>query len=122
MPPKRKTQTQMGLGWKHQQQRARLMSQHVDGSPCWWCDQPMYKDRERNWDYNPEANGLTSGCLAADHSLARAHGGKKADRLLHGLCNKQRGTGEKDHERPAVTGDSVSVADDERAKWTLLDW
>lgn len=86
--PATKTTTQRGLGWSHQKQRERLLRQHVDGTPCYWCGEPMYRVQE----------------LAADHTLSRAHGGTKADRLLHALCNKRRGDGSKDDERPAVTG------------------
>jgi hypothetical protein len=55
----------------------------------------MLKDIHRNWDHKK---------LAADHSIPRAMGGKRADRLLHSLCNKQRGDGRHDDQRPAVTG------------------
>ncbi len=53
----------------------------------------MYRDAARNPD---------GGALAADHSHARAHGGTIADRLLHDLCNKARGDGSRDHQRPAL--------------------
>lgn len=58
----------------------------------------MYRNPENNWD---------SKALAADHSKSRAfHGtnGNHADRLLHDTCNKQRGNGSRDHQRPAITG------------------
>lgn len=50
---------------------------------------------ERNWDGKQ---------LAADHSQARALGGGKADRLLHGNCNSQRQDGRHDSSRPAIKG------------------
>ncbi|CDZ92281.1 hypothetical protein QM787_04025 [Rhodococcus ruber] len=118
--------TARGLGWSHQQQRARLLQRHVDGSPCWWCGRPMFRDRTVNFDYDPASEDQTSGTLAADHSHARATGGTKADRLLHGLCNKQRGDGSRDHLRPAVTGGDFGVPEgeqgDDRSRWCLLDW
>ncbi|WP_255795509.1 hypothetical protein [Mycobacteroides abscessus] len=40
---------------------------------------------ERNWD-----------------SQARAFGGQRADRLLHGICNSQRQDGRHDAHRPVV--------------------
>ncbi|VFA94761.1 Uncharacterised protein [Nocardia farcinica] len=83
----RRTTTQKGLGWRHQQQRKRLLAQLRDGEPCWWCGLPMYRVQ----------------ALAADHSKARAHGGQHADRLLHDKCNKARGAGDRDHLRPALT-------------------
>jgi hypothetical protein len=43
-----------------------------------------------------------SQALDADHSHARAHGGTRADRLLHAKCNKERGDGSRDHLRPAL--------------------
>lgn len=55
----------------------------------------MFKDILRNWDRKK---------LAADHSIPRATGGMRADRLLHDTCNKQRGDGRRDDRRPAVTG------------------
>lgn len=90
----RKSTTARGLGWNHQQNAARLHRTHTDGTPCWWCGKPMYRDPQRNWDHHT---------LAADHTIARAHGGTRADRLLHATCNKQRGDGHHDHQRPALT-------------------
>lgn len=57
----------------------------------------MFKEPllERNWDGKQ---------LAADHSQPRAFGGTRADRLLHGNCNSQRGDGSRDHERPVILG------------------
>lgn len=83
---KQRNTTQRGLGWKHQKQRARLLTKHVDGTLCWWCGEPMHKSQS----------------LAADHTVARARGGVNADRLLHELCNKERGDGSRDHLRPAL--------------------
>ena len=113
-PRPRKTTTQKGLGWLHQQQRERLLNRHVDGTPCWWCDRPMFRDPDRNFDNQP---------LAADHTQARIHGGMKADRLLHNKCNSERQDGRNDDRRPAVTGESIEpAAADDRADWCLLDW
>ena len=82
-----------GLSWEHQKIRRNLLNRHRDGGKCWWCGIPMYRAAERNPDKLP---------LHADHSIARAHGGTKADRLLHDLCNKSRGDGSRDHQRPAL--------------------
>ncbi len=81
------------LGRAHRNNRDRLLRAHTDGTACWWCGQPLYRDAGRNWDEQ---------ALAADHTLARAKGGTKADRLLHATCNKQRGDGSRDHTRPAL--------------------
>lgn len=101
--PKRSAH-QRGLGQQHRKVRSGLLRTHVDGSPCWWCGRPMFRDPKRNWDYNPDSLDPGNGALAADHTHARAHGGRKADRLLHGLCNKERQDGRRDHLRPALTG------------------
>jgi 5-methylcytosine-specific restriction endonuclease McrA len=80
------TTTERGLGWQHQKQRAALLRRHIDGTLCFWCGLPMYR----------------SQALAADHSVARARGGRNADRLLHTPCNSERGDGTRDHLRPAL--------------------
>lgn len=87
--------TERGLGWDHQQAVARLLRKLIDGTLCWWCGLPMFKDASRNWDTKQ---------LAGDHSIPRAHGGKLADRLLHGNCNSQRQDGRWDTERPVLQG------------------
>jgi hypothetical protein len=87
------TTTQRGYGWQHQQRRADLLQRHRDGLRCWWCDEPMHRQAERNWDRE---------VLAADHTRALARGGTVADRLLHSTCNKERGDGSRDHLRPAL--------------------
>lgn len=92
--------TARGLGWQHQRTRAQLLAQHTDGTPCWWCGRPMFKQPERNWDTAP---------LEADHTLSRSQGGTRADRLLHSVCNRQRQDGSRDHLRPAVTGSSSAI-------------
>lgn len=103
MPTKQKT-TAKGLGWRHVQARKALERKHQDGTPCQWCGRPLYLDRTRNWDYNPESTSPTSGTLHADHSrmsrnqaitLGQPIG--LPDRLLHGVCNIQRGDGGNDH-------------------------
>ncbi|GAC71017.1 hypothetical protein GS4_47_00070 [Gordonia soli NBRC 108243] len=96
-----------GLGYQHRKTRDGLLRVHVDGTPCWWCGEPMFRDPTLNVDYNPMSSDPDTGILAADHSHSRAHGGAKADRLLHGRCNKQRGDGSRDHLRPAITGGRV---------------
>lgn len=60
----------------------------------------MYRDPAANWD---------GQALAADHSKTLADAKRlgtmtKADRLLHGICNKERGDGSRDQLRPAITG------------------
>lgn len=95
-----RTTEELGLGWRHRQQRERLLAQHIDGSPCpclmtndcgpsclcrpHGVGQPMYRDRHRNPD------GLV---LEADHSEARSLGGTLADRLMLATCNRSRGNG-----------------------------
>nr|WP_100483272.1 hypothetical protein [Mycobacteroides abscessus] len=93
-----------GLGYAHQVAVAELKRAHVDGTPCDWCGRPMYLDRTRNWDYNPQSSDRTSGVLHGDHSgIARSRALRTGtpvplpDRLLHGRCNVQRGDGSNDH-------------------------
>ncbi len=85
----------------------------------------MYRDRTRNWDYNPERNYL-SGVLHADHrSISRIEALRRGvlipppDRLLHGVCNIQRGEGGNDH--LAVTGrrGELDVVDVDKL---AMDW
>jgi hypothetical protein len=87
--------TARGLGWKHQQIVATLIRKLTDGTLCWWCGLPMFKDKHHNWDHLK---------LAGDHTVPRIHGGTRADRLLHATCNKKRGDGSRDDKRPALTG------------------
>lgn len=91
----RKTTAQRGYGWRHQRRRRQLLAQHTDGTPCWWCGQPMYTDPTRNPDRRP---------LEADHTNAvHYHGPNElADRLLHSTCNRSRQQGDRDNERPAM--------------------
>ena len=98
MTRKQLASSQRGLGWAHQKRRARMLNALTDGTPCWWCNQPMHRDPTLNYDNAP---------LEADHSNARSiHGttGNHADRLLHRRCNRQRLNGLADHLRPALTG------------------
>lgn len=88
MAAARKTTTARGLGHAHKVRALQLKRDHIEGSICWWCGEPMY---------------LAQG-LHADHSVSRAAGGRMADRLLHDTCNEQRGDGHRDHMRPAITG------------------
>ncbi|AMA00222.1 AAA family ATPase [Corynebacterium glutamicum] len=95
-PQGRKGTTERGYGWHdHQKPREALLRRHRDGTPCWWCGLPMYKDKQKNWD----KKALARDHLEANGALNRS----KLDRLLHGNCNSQRQDGRNDHIRPAVT-------------------
>ncbi|WP_216868277.1 hypothetical protein [Mycolicibacterium goodii] len=106
-PRKRPSPAARGYDYTHRIRAERLRQNHVDGTPCFWCGLPMYRDRTKNPDYDPTATrsdgkpDTTSGQLAADHPEGKGKG-KIANRLLHGLCNKQRGDGSRDEERPAL--------------------
>lgn len=92
---KQASSTARGLGHDHQVQRARLLNRHVDGSSCWWCGKPLYRNPARNPD---------GRVLHADHSRPRStYGRSAADRLLHASCNESRGDGTRDDQRPALT-------------------
>jgi len=93
--------TARGLGYAHQQRRAALLRLHIEGTLCWWCGLPMYRRQG----------------LAADHSRARARGGKQADRLLHIPCNAQRGDGSRDGERPALRRAAQAISIRPSREW-----
>jgi hypothetical protein len=100
--PKRPGSTARGLGHAHQLHRERLLLRHIDGMPCFWCGNKMFKDAIRNPDRRP---------LHADHSKSRSQygtGNSTADRLLHASCNEARGDGSRDHLRPALGDVSTS--------------
>lgn len=111
--------TARGLGHHHQQHRTRLLLRHVDGTPCYWCARPMYRDPKRNWDSRP---------LHADHSRSRSTygvGNTTADRLLHATCNERRGDGSRDDQRPALTGSAEGLnpaVDPDLGELTYFDW
>ncbi|OIN79336.1 hypothetical protein [Mycobacterium malmoense] len=101
---RRKTQTELGLGWRHRQAADALRRAHQDGAPCSWCGRPMYLDRTKNWDYNPDSTNPDSGKLHAHHGkMSRAEAIKLGvpiplpDELLHGACNIQLGDGGNKH-------------------------
>ncbi|MGW1559073.1 HNH endonuclease [Streptomyces sp. NPDC002144] len=72
----RKTTTQQGLGWEHQQARAKALKDLRDGDPCPFCYGPMF--REQKLDY--------------DHVIPRSQGGTDGPRRLsHASCNRRAG-------------------------------
>jgi hypothetical protein len=91
--PARGATHRAGLGWRHRQQVEALKRQHVEGSECWWCGEPMF---------------IAQG-LSGDHSVPRSVAGPfhPCDRLLHKPCNSARGNGDRDDQRPAITGKPV---------------
>lgn len=124
-PRPSKTTTQRGLGWDHQLHRDRLLIRHVDGTLCWWCGRPMYRDPTRNWDYDPTAlarGDRGSGVLEADHERSRSThgtGGNAPNRLLHRKCNRQRGDGSRDDQRPALHPDRQAELDNDDSRALL---
>lgn len=107
-----KSAHQRGLGHAHRKQREHLLRQLTDGTPCWWCNKPLHHHPTNNWDHAP---------LEADHTLARSQGGTRADRLLHMTCNRERGDGTRDHQRPATTGTPIPTTTDPLGH-TALPW
>ncbi len=110
------TQRDLGLR-RHRNAADALHRKHKDGTPCAWCGRPMYRDRTRNWDYNPHSTSPNSGKLHADHGamtraecLRRGLPIPRPDRLLHGTCNIQRGEGGNDH--LAANARGLAPADD----------
>lgn len=92
-----------GLGGRHRQAVAAMKREHKDGDPCFWCGRPMWLDPTRNWDYIPGSRKNGNGVLQGDHVIPRSEYIAKGlpvplpDRLLHGICNMQRGRGGNDH-------------------------
>lgn len=70
-----KTTTERGLGHRHQQARKRALRAHQDGAPCPFCGEGMFRTQD----------------LDLDHSVPRALGGTKGDRLAHRSCNRSAG-------------------------------
>lgn len=111
----KRTTTERGLGYDHRRTRHRLLTNHVDGTPCPCLASgdcgpgcpcraagqalPMYRDARLNTDGLP---------LEADHSLARSLGGTRADRLMLATCNRSRGNGQR--------------TDRTAAPWWTRDW
>lgn len=113
-----RTTTERGLGYPHRQQKRVLLARHRDGAPCPCLDLndcgpacpcraaghglPMYANAALNVDRMP---------LEADHTVSRALGGTKADRLLLATCNRSRGSGTR-----------APVAAETRPAWWTRDW
>lgn len=92
----KRTTAQRGYDYDHEVNRTRLFARHTDGKRCWWCGLPMFKDALKNWDRKG---------LHAEHSKTQAKHGvgrTRADRLMHDTCNKQRGDGTRDDQRPVL--------------------
>jgi hypothetical protein len=77
----KRTTTQRGYGWEHQQARAQALRALVDGTPCPfpWCGRPMTRAMHRDLDY--------------DHYPPLALGGQPTGprRLSHAHCNRRAG-------------------------------
>ena len=83
--PRKKQAHEAGYGWDHRRNRARLMYNLVDGSPCPFCGKALYKEPAKNFD---------GAALEADHTKdIKHHGQNPADRLIHRTCNRSRGDG-----------------------------
>jgi hypothetical protein len=115
MARKKLTTTQRGLGARHRHARNSLLTRHRDGDGCEWCNRPMYRDRTQNYDFDADGAPF-SGSLHADHrDITRAEAVRRGlpmplpNRLLHGLCNLERGDG-RDYLREVTEEDHVTLA------------
>lgn len=92
----RKTTTQQGLGWEHQQARAKAMREFRDGDPCPFCNEGMYLDQKLDFDHViPRSQGGADGPRRLSHSWCnRQAGGRLGARITNG---RKRGV-----QRPAV--------------------
>lgn len=109
-----KTTTQRGYGYNHQTRRDQLLYNHVDGTPCDICGQPMYRDKERNPDH---------ATLEADHR----EGDKTqlAYRLLHRRCNRAIANHWQEHGPDWYTHQGTNPTDMERLDWPggrIITW
>lgn len=103
-----------GYGQAHKSVRKRLIYLHKDGTPCWWCGEPMFREAGNNPDGQP---------LAADHiNAGGAAKHEQASRLLHFTCNSARKDGSKDHLRPAVAPWVKRDKPVERKRSEAFDW
>lgn len=69
--------TEIGLGYSHQQDRARAIRAMPDGTLCELCGRPMFKRTQK---------------LQYDHVIPRALGGKDGPRrVVHAICNLRAG-------------------------------
>jgi 5-methylcytosine-specific restriction endonuclease McrA len=67
----------VGLGWAYRKRRAADMARMPDGTPCYYCGQPMWKKTQK---------------LHYDHIIPRAIGGKDGPcRITHAACNIRAG-------------------------------
>ena len=99
------TTKQRGYAGTHIRIRRGLLAGLVDGTSCYWCGLPMFREPTKNWDARP---------LAADHDTEKARDRGRAGRLLHFTCNSQRQDGRFDNERPAVLGCAVQEWNERR--------
>ena len=95
--PRKKSRQERGYDRRHERQRARLMHQLKDGSPCPHCGKPRFKDPGRNFDGAPlEANHSDPLANYADKRTAPL-----ADELLHRFCNRSLGDYSRQSASPA---------------------
>ena len=79
--------TDRGYGWKHQQARSRLIAEHVDGTSCPFCNEPMHLTQPLDVDHsNPESRLM----------------GEPGDRLAHRSCNRRDGAARTPRPRPRI--------------------
>lgn len=113
--PRKPSSTARGLGPAHRARREMLLRNHVDGTICPLCPNPMFRDPLLNFD---------GQVLHADHSNARALYGNHqlADRLAHGQCDAREGGRLRARlagERLRDDGEQIEPVDLGRR---LLDW
>lgn len=107
-PSKRAKTSARGYGYRHQKQREYLLATLVEGTPCWWCGEPMYRSQS----------------LDADHSVPEDKPkGALADRLMHSSCNRSRQDGKGDHARPALDREAEALRKAfEHSPASVFDW
>lgn len=86
-----KTTTERGLGNVHQKARKSALRALQEGAPCPFCGLGMFRSQD----------------LDLDHSIPRALGGTKGDRLAHRSCNRAAGARLGNQRRAAARAASV---------------
>lgn len=74
--PKTQTSTERGYGTPHRRARTELLADFTPGTPCGFCDEPMFEDQLLDLDHSDPAARLRQ---------------EPGDRLTHRSCNRRDG-------------------------------
>lgn len=104
----RRSTTEKGLGWRHQQERKALLASLVPGTRCPRCGEPMW----------PRFQDLD-----LDHAVPRAHGGAHGPkRLAHASCNRRHGAELTNQAKAGVEYGTIRETADGLERWGPHGW